>query len=93
MPEEQLSKTYRVIGTRKYRGNAPGSTFDAVLDPEAEARALARGAIEVVGEQEAPLESKTREELNAIASAAGVEDPAALKDKAAVADAIRAKDN
>lgn len=36
---------YLVTGNREYRGHAPGTTFPAVLDPTAEQRAIARGAI------------------------------------------------
>ena len=37
-----------VIGTRAYRGHDPGQDFYAVLDPRAEERAVARGAIKVL---------------------------------------------
>ena len=36
---------YRVTGTLGFRGHKPGETFEAVLDPRAEARAIARGNI------------------------------------------------
>lgn len=36
---------YEVTKRRSYRGHAPGSRFEAVLDPRAEARAIARGDI------------------------------------------------
>lgn len=39
---------YRVTGTRAYREQQPGSTFEATLDPDAEARALRRGDIELI---------------------------------------------
>lgn len=44
---------YRVTGTRAYRGHAPGATFEAVLTPDSEQRALKFGAIELV-ERSAP---------------------------------------
>lgn len=40
---------YKVTGRREYRGHQPGSTFEAVLDVNAEARAVARGDIVVLG--------------------------------------------
>ena len=36
---------YRVLGTRAYRGHAPGTEFWAALDRNAEARAVDRGNI------------------------------------------------
>lgn len=39
---------YRVIGSREYRGHAPGSVFDAVLPASIEARAVRRGSVELV---------------------------------------------
>jgi hypothetical protein len=36
---------YKVCGRRKYRGHDPGSLFEAVLQPLAEARAIRRGDI------------------------------------------------
>lgn len=39
---------YRVNGRRSYRGHTPGSTFEAVLSPAAEQRALARGDISLI---------------------------------------------
>ncbi len=43
-----MSGLYRVIGRVAYRGHAPGEEFEAVLDPAAEARGLARGNIELL---------------------------------------------
>ena len=40
--------TYRVTGRSAYLGVAPGEVFQASLDPAAERRAVARGAIEVL---------------------------------------------
>jgi len=39
---------YRVIGTRAYRGHAPGTEFTDRIPRLMEARAVKRGAIEVV---------------------------------------------
>lgn len=39
---------YLVCGTRRYRGHEPGMVFDAALDPLAEQRAIARGAIRLL---------------------------------------------
>lgn len=36
---------YLVTGRRQYRGHDPGTTFEAILDAGAEARAIARGDI------------------------------------------------
>lgn len=36
---------YEVTGKRSVRGHEPGSTFEAVLDPAAERRAMLRGDI------------------------------------------------
>lgn len=36
---------YTVIGRRGYRGHRPNTVFEAVLDPSAEQRAIARGDI------------------------------------------------
>ncbi len=38
-------QTYKVIGTSEYYGHAPGSVFEAELEPESEARAIAVGHI------------------------------------------------
>lgn len=39
---------YKVAGNLAYRGHQPGATFEATLEPAAEQRALARGAIQVI---------------------------------------------
>ena len=39
---------YRVIGSRAYRGHAPGEEFEARLDQNAAARAVMRGDIELL---------------------------------------------
>lgn len=39
---------YEVTGERAYRGHDPGTTFWAVLDPNAEQRAINRGSIRVI---------------------------------------------
>lgn len=39
---------YLVTGTTSYREHEPGQTFEASLPPDVEARALKRGAIEIL---------------------------------------------
>jgi hypothetical protein len=78
---------YRVTGSRIYRGVKPGQSFEAEPSPVLD-EAVRRGNVTL--EEEGALESKTREELDALASAAGVEEAEKLNDKAAVAKAIRA---
>lgn len=39
---------YLVTGRREYRGHKPGSTFEATLDRNAEARAIRRGDIRLL---------------------------------------------
>lgn len=39
---------YRVTGRQRYRGYSPGEIFVGELEPQIEARAVARGSIEVV---------------------------------------------
>ena len=39
---------YQVVGRRAYRGHLPGTEFEAVLDPNAEGRAIARGSIRLL---------------------------------------------
>ncbi len=39
---------YRVCGSLRYRDHDVGETFEAVLDPDAEKRALQLGTIEVL---------------------------------------------
>lgn len=39
---------YRVTGRREYRGHAPGTLFEALLDPAVEQRAVARGDIQLL---------------------------------------------
>lgn len=39
---------YEVTGNREYRGHKPGTTFEAVLDPGPEQRAIARGDIRLI---------------------------------------------
>lgn len=46
---------YRVTGSRAYRGHEPGTEFWARLEPRAESRALARGAIELLERVEAAI--------------------------------------
>lgn len=46
---------YLVTGKRAHRGHEPGEVFWAVLDPEAEARAINRGSIRLIERLEAAL--------------------------------------
>jgi hypothetical protein len=41
-------KLYLVTGKRQYRWHKPGETFEALLDPLAEQRAIERGSIRVL---------------------------------------------
>ena len=88
-------RTYFVSGVRPYRGNKPGSTFEADLPDDVRERAIARGSI---SEGSAPkkvkesLEAKPREELDAMARSLGVNTPEKLENKAAVVSAIRSYD-
>ncbi len=43
-----MHKKYLVTGRRQYRWHAPGTTFEAQLDPLAEQRAIERGSIIVL---------------------------------------------
>ena len=43
-------KRYLVTGKRQYRWHAPGTVFEAKLDPDAERRAVERGSIRVLEE-------------------------------------------
>ena len=50
---------YLVTGHREYRGHPPGSVFEARLDPQAEARAITRGAIRLIERVEPSLDGLT----------------------------------
>lgn len=39
---------YRVTGPYRYREHQPGELFEATLPPDVEARAVNRGAVEIV---------------------------------------------
>lgn len=84
-PEPQQPREYRVIGSLPVFDLQPGETFTAELDPEQEARLIARGSIELVVPE--PAEA-TRDELNEVAASLGVEKPERLPNKQAVLDAI-----
>ncbi len=43
-----MHKLYLVTGKRQYRWHKPGETFEALLDPLAEQRAVERGSIRVL---------------------------------------------
>ncbi len=44
-----MTKRYRVVGLTAYREHAPGEEFIASLSEREEARALARGNVEILG--------------------------------------------
>jgi hypothetical protein len=44
----QTYGVYRVTGKRQYRGHDPGTTFEAIIDPSVEHRAVNRGDIELL---------------------------------------------
>lgn len=50
-------KRYLVTGKRQYRWHAPGTIFEAQLDPDAERRAIERGSIRVLEEVEVCVEN------------------------------------
>ena len=50
---------YLVSGTRAYLEYAPGSTFEAVMPAAQEARAVARGALEVIEDSPVTLQPGT----------------------------------
>jgi len=54
-----LMGVYRVAGTRRYRGHEPGTEFGALLKPLAEARAIARGDLELLERIEPTIEPGT----------------------------------
>lgn len=47
---------YQVIGRLNYRGHKPGDVFEAVLDPGAERRGIARGNIVVIDDRKPELQ-------------------------------------
>lgn len=83
-------KQYTVCGQRRVRGHAPGSTFEEEIPDAQEQRLIATGNLALADGTGDPLLDHTRDELNALAVQAGVEDPHDLPNKAAVADAIKA---
>lgn len=50
-------KRYLVTGKRQYRWHAPGTVFEAQLDPDAEQRAIERGSIRVLEEIDIKVEN------------------------------------
>jgi hypothetical protein len=54
-------KRYLVTGRRNYRWHAPGTVFDAVLERDAERRAIERGSIRVLELVEPGLENGSYE--------------------------------
>jgi hypothetical protein len=47
---------YRVVGGHPYRDTPPGDTFEAALEPAAEKRALACGAIRIIERRQPSLQ-------------------------------------
>ena len=47
---------YQVVGGHPYRETSPGDTFEAVLEPAAEKRALACGAIRLLERRQPSLQ-------------------------------------
>jgi hypothetical protein len=82
-------KTYRVSGPFAFRGNQPGSTFEADPDDRQIHRAIARGGISAAtGSDDDGLGTLSRDELDALAAEKGIEDPKSLPNKDAVKAAI-----
>ncbi len=52
-----MHKRYLVTGKRQYRWHKPGTTFEAILDPLAEQRAIERGSIIVLEVIQSELEN------------------------------------
>lgn len=90
---EIVPREYRVVGPNEVNGVKAPDTFTAAMRIENERQLLDGGQIERVdGAAPDDLTKLTRAELNERATALGIEDPAALKDKQAVIDAIEAAD-
>lgn len=51
--------TYRVTGKRAYREHLPGDEFEADLPRDVEARALARGSVQIVHHSPVTLQPGT----------------------------------
>lgn len=83
-----MAKRYIVTGTKAQFGHRPGAEFEADLAPDLEQRAIARGGI-ALAEDGDGLEAMKREELDALASTAGVSAPDKLANKDEVIAAIR----
>lgn len=47
---------YLVTGMHKYRDHATGEEFEATLEPDVEARAIARGAIKLLERSDVKLD-------------------------------------
>ncbi len=54
-----MKKQYRVVGTAEVLGHAPGSTFEAEIPAEQEARLLERGSLATVSKSD-PVKPKTK---------------------------------
>lgn len=82
---------YIVSGPRKAFGYGPGEEFEAEIPEAQERRMIDRGAIRIAPPH--GLSALSREELNALAEDAGIEDPEQLPNISAVIEAIEAKHN
>jgi hypothetical protein len=90
--DDATVETYFVSGSTPFQGHEPGDTFDAELAPELRARAIARGSIKVLGDEDGEDEFKSlsRADLNALAVREGVEEPDKLPNMDAVIAAVQA---
>jgi len=87
-----VAKRYIVTGTMAQFGHQPGEEFEADLNEAAAQRAIARGGIAIAQDGDG-LADKTRDELDELASIAGVSNPEKLANKGEVIEAIRAAAN
>ena len=87
-----MAKRYVVTGTVAQFGHQPGQEFEADLGEAMEQRAIARGGL-ALAEDGDGLADKTRDELNELASIAGVSNPEKLANKDEVIEAIKAATN
>ena len=82
------TKRYVVTGTTAQFGHQPGQEFEADLPEGPAQRAIARGGISLAEDGDG-LSAKTRDELNELASIAGVAAPDKLANKDGVIEAIQ----
>lgn len=77
---------YAVSGPFAFRSHVPGSSFEADPEDLVVVRAVTRGSITV--DDRSVFDSLTRDQLDALATDKGVDDPASLPNKDAVKTAI-----